>query len=89
MCVVCAILIVDHNTARTDNLQEHLSEGVTLNANELPESGSADRQPRILLLPIRKIEIIKQHSQEEQATTLLRSSLPTQQLHGPLLADIG
>lgn len=88
MCVVCAILIVDHNTARTDNLQEHLSGGVTLDADELPESGPADRQPRTLLLPIRKIEIIRQHSQEEQTTTLLRARLPTQQLQGPLLADI-
>ena len=57
MCVVSTILIVDHNTARTDNQQEQLAEAVVVNgsvngnvnAGEFDAVADQDSQARVVL----------------------------------------
>jgi putative ABC transport system permease protein len=58
MCVVCAILIVDSNTARNDDRKERLATSV-----EIPDKGVAKKEgavkPRLVKLPITRVQIIK------------------------------
>jgi len=88
MCVVCAILIVDQNTARTDNLHEELATTITLHSDELGNAAQAESKPRIVQLPIVNIQIIKKNSVDKSATTLLTSNLPTQKLRTPVSAKV-
>ncbi len=74
MCVVSTILIVDHNTARTDNLQEQLSETIA--------SKHGNDEQKVIQLPIRKIEIIKKNDSQR-----LNSGFPSQQLSTPISQD--
>ena len=87
MGVVSTILIVDHNTARTDNQQEQLTEAFAVNIDEFAGRRKDNSEPRKVQLPIKKIEIIKQHGLTEQKPALLSSKLPSQQLQSPLSAD--
>jgi putative ABC transport system permease protein len=83
MCVVCAILILDQNTSSTDDLHEELTTSITLPAAE-PGAAEPAPQPRVVPLPIKSIQIIK--NPDEPATTLLTSSIPTQKLSGQVSA---
>ena len=86
MCVVSTILIVDYNTARTDNQREQLAEAFAVNTDEFTDTRQDDNEPPVVLIPIKKIEIIKQHDLTEQKPSMLSSNLPTQQLQSPVSA---
>ena len=88
MCVVCAILIVDQNTARTDNLREALATTITLHSDEEKEATPAEQKSRIVHLPITKIQIVKKNDPDKHATTLIASNLPTQKLRTPVSTKV-
>jgi putative ABC transport system permease protein len=88
MCVVSTILIVDHNTVRSDNQQEKLTEAITVNAGEFNGTEQSNTESHVILLPIKKIEIIKQHDFANQKTSLLNPQFPTQELETPVYADV-
>jgi putative ABC transport system permease protein len=85
MCVVTAILIVDHNTARSYPGDAPLTEAVTVGGagGAAPDAGAV----RLIELPITRIDIVKQGDFADPATTLLSSRLPTQQVATPVSAD--
>ena len=86
MCVVCAILIVDQNTARTDNLHEQLTTTTTPHSDQPGEPARVASEPRIVQLPIKKVQIVKKNN--EHATTLSTSNLPTQKLRTPVSTKV-
>ncbi len=88
MCVVSTILIVDHNTARSDNQQEKLTEAITVNTGEFNETGQVNTQSQVVLLHITKIEINKQHGLANQKPLLLVPHFPSQQLESPVSEDV-
>jgi putative ABC transport system permease protein len=88
MCVVCAILIVDQNTASTDDSLEQLATSITLRPAEPGSAAEAELAPRTVPLPINSIQIIKSNNLDEPATTLLAGSIPTQQLRSPVSAQV-
>ena len=88
MCVVSTILIVDHNTARPNIQQEELTEAITVNASELDDAGQSKAESRVVVLPINKIEIIKQSDLVDQKPSLLNQHTPPQQLETPVFADV-
>ena len=63
MCVVCAILIVDQNTARTDICTKQLATTVTLHADEPGKQRGLSPKPRIVSATDNK----SSNCQEEQS----------------------
>jgi putative ABC transport system permease protein len=88
MCVVCAILIVDQNTTRTDNLHEALATTIALHSDEPGNAAQPNPKPRIVQLPLVSIQVIKKNSLDRRATTLLTSKLPTQTFRTPVSAKV-
>ncbi len=83
MCVVSTILIVDHNTARTDNLQQALTSGINtgIDAGGQPGAG-AYRHP--LVPPVTRIEIVNRDNTVPPGTG---SPLPNQRVSTAVSAD--